>query len=87
MKTKPRKSRQQLVRERAALVTAISLLGGQAKFARHFGITPQAIQGWLKRGIHWWQAPAIERLTGGRVPRQQLAEDYEREVAPSEVRQ
>jgi DNA-binding transcriptional regulator YdaS (Cro superfamily) len=57
----------------SALITAIDLAGGGSAVAEHFGISPAAVSGWLRRG----RAPAnrcrgLAALTNDRITCHQL---------------
>ncbi|WP_392565829.1 Cro/CI family transcriptional regulator [Utexia brackfieldae] len=51
--------------------------GGPAKLARHFGITSWAVSKWVDNGVPPERAAEIERLTRGKVTKQELCPDFE----------
>jgi DNA-binding transcriptional regulator YdaS (Cro superfamily) len=58
---------------------AALILGGRAVLADLLKVTAAAVGNWKARGVPIERCPEIERLTGGRVLRQQLRpEDWPR---------
>jgi len=60
----------------SAIDRLLELVHSQSRFARELGISPQAIDGWRRRG----QVPAervleIERITQGSITRYELRPD------------
>lgn len=49
-----------------ALKKACELAGGQAALARHFGIKPASVSGWIEGRVPADRCPDIEALTGVR---------------------
>ena len=54
---------------------ACLLLGGRPELARRLKVTPAAVGNWKTREVPIQHCPAIERMTEGRVSRQQLRPD------------
>lgn len=48
---------------------------GLSKLARACRVSPQAVQGWLRRGVPAGRVLDIERITGGAVSRHDLRPD------------
>lgn len=67
-----------------AIQQAIEAAGGPSKLAAGLGVTPQAVCFWRDglRRLPFEHGPAIERLAGGAVTRQQLFPDDWRRVWP-----
>lgn len=64
------------VEDMAPIERLLMLVRSQSCFARELGISPQAVDGWRRRG----QVPAervldIERITGGAITRYELRPD------------
>jgi len=59
-----------------ALDKAVGLFGGQSSLARACGVKPQAVQQWVATGkCPAKRAAEIERLTYGKVSREDLRPD------------
>lgn len=67
-----------------AIQQAIEAAGGPSKLAAGLGVTPQAVCFWRDgmRRLPFEHGPAIERLAGGAVTRQQLFPDDWQRVWP-----
>lgn len=63
--------------EDTPLQRAIAIVGGQSALARHLGISQAAVWNWLNKPlpVPAEHAPTIERVTGGRVTKNQLRPD------------
>ncbi len=57
-------------------------MAGRTKLAIALDVSVAAIGNWKKRGVPYEKCPAIERLTGGKVTRQQLRPDDWAEMWP-----
>lgn len=56
-----------------ALITAITVVGGQQRLANKVGLGQTAVANWLRRGaVPAEHCAAIELATGGQVTRQDL---------------
>lgn len=59
-----------------ALIEAITQLGGVSRTAHLLNVTQPAVSNWLARGqVSVYAARHLERLTEGRVTREQLRPD------------
>jgi len=53
----------------------IEYFGNKADIARAFDVTPQAVNAWFVRGVPVKRAIQIERMTQGKVKREDLRPD------------
>ena len=61
--------------KKQALKKACKLVGGKSAMARLTGVTRQAVQQWLKKGLPAERVVLVEKATGGEVKRHQLRPD------------
>lgn len=61
---------------------AALLLGGRSVLAERLKVSVAAVGNWKVRGVPIEHCPAIERITGAQVRRQQLRPDDWREIWP-----
>jgi DNA-binding transcriptional regulator YdaS (Cro superfamily) len=62
-------------KSRQSLLRAIRLCSTQKKLAKICGVTQQAVNDWLKRGIPAHRALTVERAVSGAVTRHELRPD------------
>ena len=79
MTTSAEKARKR--RQTAALNRVVKFAGSQQAVGDWFGISAQAVQGWLARGLPFDYVTTLERRTGGEVQAWELCEDYDERVA------
>lgn len=59
----------------SAIQQAIEIMGGQSKLADAVGISPMAVNKWIKNRVPAERCAAVEKATEGKVTRQQLRPD------------
>lgn len=61
--------------ENQALREAIKIAGSGVELAKRIGVTPQAVNQWLRQGVPPSRVLAVERAVEGKVSRQQIRPD------------